>query len=214
MILLIGSQKGGAGKSTIAINLAVEYARQGNDVVLVDADAQRSAARWHADREQAGHGPVIAGLEKLGNLRDTLLDLDKRYDTVIVDVAGKDSREMRTGMLAAHRMIVTVRPSQLDLDTLPHMSELVEQAQDLNESLVVRSLLTQVPTNHQGTEYTDAVEFVGDWPLLRPLETVVYERKAYRDVIPEGRGVVEWANPKAKAEIQELAAEVSLKVMS
>ena len=212
MILLIGSQKGGAGKSTIAVNLAVEYARQGQDVVLVDADAQRSAARWHADREQAGIQPAIAGVEKLGNLKDTLVDLDKRYDIVIVDVAGKDSREMRTGMLAAHRMIVTVRPSQLDLDTLPHMSELVEQAKDLNEQLLVRSLLTQVPTNPQGTEHADALGFVGDWPHLQPLETVVFERKAYRDVISEGRGVVEWTNPKAKAEIQELAAEVGVEV--
>ena len=68
MIILIGSQKGGPGKTTIAVNLAVEFARQGKDVVLVDADSQRSAARWHADREEQGHTPRIACVEKLGSI--------------------------------------------------------------------------------------------------------------------------------------------------
>lgn len=208
MIVLIGSQKGGAGKSTIATNLSAEFARQGMDVVLVDADVQRSAARWHADREEAGVTPKIACVEKLGNVRETLLDLDGRYGIVIVDVAGRDSKEMRTGMTAAHKMIVTVRPSQFDLDTLPHMRELVEQVRDFNPDLDVRSLLTQAPTNPGITERADAGEYLADYPELKPMVTVVYERKAYRDVIGEGLGVVEWTNPKARNEIQELAAEL------
>ena len=208
MIVLIGSQKGGAGKSTIAVNISAEFARQGLDVVLVDADAQRSASRWHADREEAGVTPAIACIEKLGNLRETLIDLDSRYEIVVVDVAGKDSKEMRTGMTAAHKMIVTVRPSQFDLDTLPHVQELIETARDFNAALVVRSLLTQVPTHVVDTERVDAGEYLADYPELKPLQTVIYERKAYRDVIGEGLGVVEWTNKKAKAEVQELVAEL------
>ncbi len=208
MIIVVGSEKGGPGKSTIVTNLAVELARQGKDVVIVDADKQRSAARWHADRVDAGHEPVVAAVEKLGNIYSTLRDLDARYDVVVVDVAGQDSREMRTAMTAANQMIVVVRPSQLDLDTLPHMSELIEEAQDLNPELRVRGLITQAPTNPNGSERTDAGEYLADYPLIAPLETVVYERKAYRDVIGEGLSVVEWTNPKARAEIQELAGEV------
>lgn len=208
MIIVVGSEKGGPGKSTIVTNLAVELARQSKDVVIVDADKQRSAARWHADRVDAGHEPVVAAVEKLGNIYSTLRDLDARYDVVVVDVAGQDSREMRTAMTAAHQMIVVVRPSQLDLDTLPHMSELIEEAQDLNPELHVRGLITQAPTNPNGSERTDAGEYLADYPLIAPLETVVYERKAYRDVIGEGLSVVEWTNPKARAEIQELAGEV------
>ncbi|GAA0990021.1 AAA family ATPase [Subtercola frigoramans] len=211
MIILVGSEKGGPGKTTVAINLSAEFARLGRDVVLVDADAQRSAARWHADREEARITPVIASVEKLGNVRDTLLDLDHRYDIVVVDVAGKDSKEMRTGMTAAHKMIVTVRPSQLDLDTLPHMKDLVDQARDFNPNLDVRALLTQVPTNANGTEHEDAADYLADYPELNPMRTVIHERKAYRDVVGEGRGVVEWNNPKARAEIQELAGELMAK---
>ena len=208
MIVLIGSQKGGAGTSTIATNLSAEFARQGRDVVLVDADVQRSASRWHADREEAGIVPAIASVEKLGNIHPTLLDLDSRYEIVVVDVAGKDSKELRTGMTAAHKLVVTVRPSQFDLDTLPHMQEVIESAMNINPDLDVRSLLTQVPTHRVDSERTDAGEYLADYPGLKPMQTVIYERKAYRDVIGEGLGVVEWNNPKAKSEIQELAAEL------
>jgi chromosome partitioning protein len=209
MIVLVGSQKGGAGKTTVAINLAVEWARQGRDVCLVDADSQRSAARWHADREESGRTPAITCLEKQGNIRDTLVDLDSRYDLVVVDVAGKDSKELRTAMTAAHVLVVTVRPSQLDLDTLDHMSEVISSAQDFNEGLRAYGLLTQVPTNAWGTEEGDAATYLADYPIVTPLQTVIHERKAYRDVIGEGAGVVEWTNSKATAEIQFLAKEIS-----
>jgi chromosome partitioning protein len=209
MIVLIGSQKGGVGKSTVAVNLAVEYARQGRDVCLVDADAQRSAARWHADREEQGHQPAIACVEKLGSIHQTLTDLAGRYDVVIVDVAGKDSKEMRTGMTAADTLVVVVRPSQLDLDTLGHMSEVIEQAMDFNPGLDVRGLIAQAPSNPAISERTDAREYLADYPRIKPLDTVLYERKAYRDVVGEGLGVVEWTNSKAKAEVQVLAVELS-----
>ena len=115
---------------------------------------------------------------------------------------------MRTGMVAADTLVVVVRPSQLDLDTLGHMSEVIDQAVDLNPSLDVRGLITQAPSNPSITERHDAGEYLADYPRIRPLDTVIYERKAYRDVIGEGLGVVEWNNPKAKNEIQALAAEL------
>ena len=208
MIILIGSQKGGPGKTTIAVNLAVEFARQGKDVVLVDADSQRSAARWHADREEQGHIPRIACVEKLGSIHLTLQDLANRYDTVIVDVAGKDSQEMRTAMTAADQLVVVVRPSQFDLDTLEHMSGVIQQAKDFNPDLQVRGLIAQAPSNVYNSERTDAGEYLADYPLISALKTVIYERKAYRDVVGEGLGVVEWNNSKAKAEIQALAQEL------
>lgn len=212
MIILIGSQKGGSGKSTVAVNLATEYARQGKDVCLVDADRQRSAARWHADREEQGHQPAIACVEKLDNIHQTLGDLGGRYDVVIVDVAGHDSKEMRTGMTAADLLVVVTRPSQFDLDTLGHMSDVIGQAKDFNPTLDVRGLISQAPSNPAVTERTDAKEFLADYPVIQPLETVIHERKAYRDVVGEGLGVVEWTNSKAKAEMQVLAVELMQEV--
>lgn len=142
----------------------LHHAFEGRDVCLVDADPQRSAARWHADREEQKRQPAIACVEKLGSIHQTLQDLATRYDIVIVDVAGKDSKEMRTGMTAADKLVVAVRPSQFDLDTLGHMTEVIEQALDFNPELDVRGLITQAPSNPNVTERTDAGEYLADYP--------------------------------------------------
>lgn len=208
MIIVVGSQKGGPGKTTVATNLAVEFALRGKDVCLVDADPQRSAARWSEDREEQQHQPQIVCVEKLGGIHATLQELNSRYEIVVVDVAGKDSKEMRTGMTAADKLVVVTRPSQLDLDTLERMNGIIEAALDFNPELEVRGLISQAPTNPGVTENSDAGEYLADYPLIVPLKTVIYGRKAYRDVVGEGLSVVEWTNPKAKAEIRELAAEL------
>ncbi|CAK8743091.1 Signal recognition particle 54 kDa protein [Sodalis praecaptivus] len=98
MITIIGCNKGGAGKTTTAINVAVGLVMQGYDVCLVDADVQRSAARWYAEREQAELVPTVTLIEKRDNISQTLRSLDQKYDHVIVDVAGRNSRELITGV--------------------------------------------------------------------------------------------------------------------
>ena len=106
MIILIGSQKGGCGKSTTAANICAELARQGKDVILVDADRQGTASNWVTDRNGQENLPVVHSIQKFDNIRETLLDLAKRYEYVVVDSAGRDSRELRTGMTAAHVLLV------------------------------------------------------------------------------------------------------------
>lgn len=208
MILLIASQKGGCGKSTTATNICAELAAQGKDVVLVDADRQSTAANWAADRQGNEMLPVVHCIQKYDNIRQTLLDLDKRYGFVVVDAAGRDSRELRTGMTAAHVLLVPFRPSQPDLDTLPYIQELITQARDLNPDLRVFGLLTMNPTNPSIHEEAEAREYLQDFPTIQPLQTLIHDRKVYRDSMSTGMGVTEMGNPKAKAEIQELLKEL------
>lgn len=208
MIIMLGSQKGGCGKSTIAVNLCSELVRQKKDVVLVDADRQSTAANWTMDRGNMPNLPVVHCVQKYENIRDTLLDLDKRYEYVVVDSAGRDSRELRTGMTAAHILIVPFRPSQPDLDTLSNLQDIVIQAKDLNPSLQVFALITMAPTNPIIQETKEAKAYLQDYPDFKLLNTVVRDRKVYRDAISEGMGVVEMDNSKAAAEIQLLIKEV------
>lgn len=208
MIISVTSQKGGPGKSTVATNLAVALAQEGKEVCLVDADPQLSASRWHRDREENEHQPRIVSVAKTGNVALTLRDLADKYDIVLVDTPGKDSMEMRTAMTVANMLIVVVRPSQFDLDTLPHLAEVIEQARVINPGVVVRGLLSQVPTHTFSSEQTDASEYLSDFPLFVPFRTQIHERKAYRDVAGEGLGVTEWNNRKAALEVVQLAREV------
>ena len=208
MIILIWSQKGGCRKSTTAVNISAELAGRGHDVVIVDADRQCTSANWAMDRIE---NPVLAKvhcIQKYENIRDTLLDLDKRYEYVIVDAAGRDSRELRTGMTAAHILIVPFRPSQPDLDTLPNMQEIIIQAKDLNPDLKVYGLITMAPTNPIIHEEADARECLIDYPEIKLLSTMIRDRKVYRDAMSDGLSVVEMDNPKAKAEIKKLIEEV------
>lgn len=208
MILLIGSQKGGCGKSTTAASICAELAVQGKDTVLVDADRQSTAANWAADRQGHKELPVVHCIQKYDNIRQTLLDLDSRYEFVVVDAAGRDSRELRTGMTAAHVLLVPFRPSQPDLDTLPYMQELIIQVRDLNPDLRVFGLLTMNPTNPSIHEEAEAREYLQDFPAIQPLRTLIHDRKVYRDSMSMGMGVTEMGNPKAKTEIQELLKEL------
>ena len=208
MIILIGSQKGGCGKSTTAVNICAELASLGHDVVLVDADRQCTSANWAMDRTANEKLAKVYCVQKYENIRDTLIDLDKRYGFVIVDAAGRDSRELRTGMLAAHVLIVPFRPSQPDLDTLPKMQEIITQAKDLNLYLKVFGLLTMTPTNPAIREEADARICLEDYPVIELLTTIIHDRKCYRDAMSDGLGVVEMDNPKAKDEIKKLIAEI------
>ncbi len=208
MIILIGSQKGGCGKSTTAVNICAELAGQGHDVVLVDADRQSTAANWAMDRVENPALAKVHCVQKYDNIRDTLLDLDKRYGYVVVDAAGRDSRELRTGMTAAHILVVPFRPSQPDLDTLPNMQEIIVQAKDLNPGLKVFGLITMAPTNPVIQEESDARECLKDYPEIKLLSTMIRDRKVYRDAMSDGLSVVEMDNPKAKAEIKKLVEEI------
>lgn len=208
MIILIGSQKGGCGKSTTAVNISAELAGKGHDVVLVDADRQSTAANWAMDRAENKALAKVNCIQKYDNIRDTLLDLDKRYEYVIVDAAGRDSRELRTGMTAAHILIVPFRPSQPDLDTLPNMQEIIVQAKDLNPSLKIFGLITMAPTNPIVHEEAEARDCLNDYPEIKPLATMIRDRKVYRDAMSDGLSVVEMNNAKAKMEIKKLVEEI------
>lgn len=208
MIILIGSQKGGCGKSTLAVNLAVAFANQGGDVMLVDADRQSTAANWATIRTEERQTPEIFCVQRFDNIIDTTRDLARRYNKVIIDCAGRDSRELRTGMVAADILLVPFRPSQPDLDTLVDLVRIVEQAKDLNRRLQCYACLTMAPTNPVVNEVRESQQYLAEFNALKLLKTIVRDRKVYRDVMGEGLSVTETTNIKARSEIHFLAEEI------
>lgn len=210
MITIIGCNKGGAAKTTTAINVAVGLALTGADVCLVDADAQRSASRWYAEREESEKEPRITLIEKRDNISATLRNLDDKYDHVIVDVAGRNSRELITGGTVAHQIIAPHQCSQLDLDTMEELRQQIEAIRDLNPELKVYCYQTMATTNPvlQGNERHEFLEYVKEFDSLTPLESVACYRKVYRDVMSQGTSVLETENQKARTEVLALLKEV------
>ncbi|EMH4932083.1 AAA family ATPase [Serratia ureilytica] len=211
MITVVGGNKGGSSKTTTATNLAVALAMvHGKDVVLVDSDIQRSASRWHAEREASGLAPAITLIEKTGNISQTLRSLADKYDHVIVDVAGRNSRELITACTVADMLIAPHQCSQLDLDTMFELQQQLISIRDLNPDLKAYAYQSIATTNPvlEGNERSEFLEYVAEFDQLTPLTAKSCYRKIYRDVMSEGKSVMETDNAKARDEVMALINEV------
>jgi chromosome partitioning protein len=210
MIILIGSNKGGSGKTTIACNLAVAFAIAGKEVCLVDADKQGSAANWVGEREACGREPTITIVQKYDNISKTLESLAEKYDVVIVDVAGRNSREMITAAGVANILICPSQCSQLDLDTLGELQQQLIRIKDLNPNLRVYIYQTMATTNAKviERERNDFETYLKEYPELTTVRAIGRYRKIYRDVFADGLSVLEADNAAAIEEINDLYHEV------
>jgi chromosome partitioning protein len=207
MIVLIAAEKGGVGKSTLAGNIAVHLAHNGVDVVLVDTDGQATAARFIERRDEAGILPAVPCVQKTGDVAATLRELARRFQVLVVDAGGRDSREMRTAMAVANLLLVPTQASQADLETLPKVNELVSLARGLNPDLKATCVLSRAPSNPVIREVEEARELLSQFEQLEMADTVIRDRKIYRDALLAGRGVVEMGNSQARAEVQLLTQE-------
>ena len=211
MILLVANEKGGTGKTILAVNLVVMLALAGRKALLIDADRQGSAVNWAAIREQAGVEPGITVLSKTGPaLRFEVLELAEQYDDVIIDAGGRDSQELRAAILAADMILVPFRPSQFDVWGLDRMAVLIGEARTINTHLKGLAVIN-LASPHPGVgEIEDARDFLKDVKEIQPARTVLRERIIYRRASSEGLAVVELkpADKKAVEELKSLFSEV------
>lgn len=205
MITLIGGEKGGSGKTTIATNLAAWLAGEGRDVMLLDADHNGASKAWTEWRNEAGITPVVHCVQASGDISRPARDLAGRFGELVVDAAGHDSKELRSALVAADVLIVPMRPTAFDMLPLVHMDELVSAAKIMNPNLRAYLLYTQVPTGAMNRDVLRTEEHLAGMQLaeLKLLPLRIRNLQAYRDVVIDGKSVVERAGD-ARAEIQLL----------
>jgi chromosome partitioning protein len=115
-VIALISQKGGSGKTTISLNLAIAATLKGKSVVVIDLDPQQSAARWSRLRSPdtpvilPGHGPNLADL--IARARDGGADL------VIIDTAPKSESASLIAAKLSDLVLIPCQPSNLDLDAI------------------------------------------------------------------------------------------------
>jgi chromosome partitioning protein len=136
--------KGGTGKTTTAANIAIERARRGSRVILVDADPdQESLTDYIANRDTKGHTPSIPVVQAKGtSTSKSLLALARDYTDVVVDCGGFDSVELRQSILVAQAWIIPLNPTQMQVWTMPKLAEILAGANALRgETPLVGHLL-------------------------------------------------------------------------
>jgi len=207
VILVIGGEKGGTGKTTLAVNIAVERAKSGADVLLVDTDPQGSSNYWAEVRGDENIEPVIRCIQKYGKgLAKQLHDLQGRYEDVIVDAGGRDSIELRMAFAVANKAYIPVQASGFDMWTIMRMSQTVEQASILNPEMQASLVINRAPTNPGVREAAEAQEYVAEYQNLEMCPITVHERIAFRKAASEGRAVSELKrlDEKAAKEVKAL----------
>ena len=150
MILTVGGEKGGVGKSTLAIHLAYMLARHGRDPLLIDADPQGSTNSFTAARDERDAVPRLACVQKLGKgLAHDVRSLAGRYSDIVIDTGGRDTVELRLAMLVSERVLVPINCSAFNWWTLEKVDQLAGEAKLANPDLQTLVLLNRAPGNPQ-----------------------------------------------------------------
>ena len=211
MIILIGGEKGGPGKTTIAINIAAMRTKEEGDLLLIDTDKQPTASYWCSIREDNNIKPRVASVQKFEkSVRTEAIALKEKYKDIIIDAGGRDSPELRGALLIADIAIFPLRPSQFDLWTLGRLNVLVDRAREINEKLNAFVVINQASPNPAVKEVEEAKAFLSEFDNIKLMESHVCERIVFRRAAVQGMGVTEYKPEDLKAieEIQNLYEEI------
>lgn len=187
------AQKGGVGKTTMAVNLAVTA---GMRTVLFDLDPQESAVMW-ADRRQTDSPHVEFLTER--RLLDGLKAAEQgNYDLAIIDTPPAAGPQAFTAAQAANLVLIPCRPSLVDLDAIRRTATLIKSAN-------VPAFVVFNAAPHSATTLLEDARAIAEGAGLSACPVILRERSAYRASWPIGKTVVE-VEPESKAaqEIIEL----------
>lgn len=207
MIVALLNQKGGVGKTTLALHLAGEWARRGDRVTLVDADPQGSALDWSEQRAREGL-PRLFG--SIGLARDTLHreapELASNVDHLVIDGPPRVAGLMRSALLAADIVLIPVQPSPFDGWASAEILRLIEEARIFRPQLVVRFVLNRSAARTIIARKTSEALADQDPPVLRSL---VGQRVVFATAAQLGRLAFEIDHHSLAAnEITALATEI------
>lgn len=194
------AQKGGTGKTTLSIHLAVESSLSGMKVLLVDVDPQGSATSWWQRRQEKEPELIQSRGDALGDVLDTAKT--QGYDLVVADTAPHSSQDATSCASLADLVCIPTRPAILDLDAIRPSTDLVS-AIGVPANIVLNACPppTVFGEPHIVTEAREALK-VYETPVC---DVAVSQRVAFSHALIDGRAVSEYDRTgKAAGEIERL----------
>jgi len=206
VIIAIGNTKGGVGKTTLAVQIAISRALAGRDVWLIDGDRQGTATAAIAARAEAGRQPGIACAQYPDGptLRAQVQQQAGKWDDIIIDVGGRDSTALRAALVLADVLLVPFAPRSYDVWALDDMAGLVDEARSVRDGLKAYAVMNQADPGEHSTDNADAAAAVAEVSQFIYLPTPIRRRKAFSNASGAGQAVSELSPKDAKA-----AAEVA-----
>jgi chromosome partitioning protein len=212
MIIVCGGIKGGSGKTTAAVNLAIMRAGKKRDVLLIDADDQETASgftqlrsekhaaglKWTNLAFQPEGCAVYTSIQLSGAaVRTQVLRLRDKYDDIVIDTGGRDTTSQRAALTVADLLLVPFVPRSFDLWTLEAVGELVEEMRPANPNLRAATFLNRA--DPRGPDNAEAAEILREIPALEFSGVSLGTRKAFANAAAEGLAVTELRHADEKA---------------
>lgn len=210
MIVTVGNTKGGVGKTTIAVNLAIARALAGREVWLIDGDRQGTAQTAISIRAESGQAPGIAcaSYPDGPTLRAQVQQQVKKFDDVIIDAGGRDSTALRAALVLSDVLLVPFLPRSFDVWALNDIATLVNEARSVRDGLRAFAVLNCADPGENSSDNTDAAAAVSDVPAFEYLPTPLRRRKSFSNAAGAGLSVLEIKPQDSKA-TEELKALIS-----
>lgn len=207
MILTIAGQKGGAGKTTVALSTASEWASRKKRVLLVDADPQGSAKTWgEVASEQQLVTPTIVSMGAGLHRPEQLPALAANFDHTVIDCPPRHGEIQRAALMVADLALLPCGPSALDIWALAESLALIQAAREIRPQLKAAILITRkIPRTTLGASLREALASTG----LPVLKSELCLRVTYPEAIAAGKGITQY-EPKSPAatEVRALVKEL------
>lgn len=204
MIIGVLNQKGGVGKTTLAVNIAAALARTGKRVLLIDADPQGSALDWAAAREGDPLFAVV-GLPK-PSIHKELAMVGEGYDVVVIDGPPRVTDLARSAIMASDIVLIPVQPSPYDIWAADEVVKLIQEASVFKENLKSVFVINRKIANTAiGRDVREALEAY-DLPTL---EASIVQRVAFAEAAAVGKAIYEQdRDGVASQEIEAVVSEL------
>lgn len=202
-IITIANQKGGAGKTTLSMQLAGTFAKRNYRVLVADADPQATATRWAASAEEDKLFPgTVVGLHAAGGkIHQEIKKFINDYQLILIDCPpAADSPVPQSSLMISDLALVPIIPSPLDIWAAVGIKQVIEKIQIINEDL--KSCIVINQCQPQTTLARDVIDLLADFGIDM-LKTHLHQRVVYRQA-PAIGGTVHDFGSKASAAIIEI----------
>lgn len=201
MLIVVGNPKGGCGKTTVAVNLAILLlnANQGK-VMLIDADNQGSSAAFvHTRITEQGINDLICPSIYDNSIVPQIKNFQKNYNYIVVDTGGQDSDVVRSLLFNADILVMPILPSSIDTDAFKKYYPVLEAIKGSNPKLKIFYLINMADTNPR-INFTESEEhIISSYPVGKLLKTRIARRIAFRRSMAEGLAITELGTKDDKA---------------